>query len=386
MRCSGDGNRGITRAGPSHSPSRAAAASTAAATLAPGVLEQVHHDLAVGALGPAADHAPVAPHRGPGVAVRVEELRPVVAEVPVPFLPAHDRRVERGKERDPGPGGPARRRGRRRGRVRSCRRRARPPPASTSTSARSTSRLPRPVHHCRSVRVPGPKARSQRRTSSTRAASAGIVAIGAPSHDSVGTHEYWLLTHVPRGRPRTTVPAVAEDREDPGRDPDGARPRLPFAVADLGVEPGHRLRQLTRARLAPALQLAHRGPLHLPGPRRTVVDDAALLDQLHEEPALVALERRGDRGVHHRDEVEGHDPHRAPHPEHADERTVVVERLLHRRDRPAPSCAAPPTGGRSWDRWRAARPGRAPRSPGRERAPSARGDGGVPAAPAAARR
>ena len=56
--------------------------------------------------------------------------------------------------------------------------------------------------------MPGPKARSQRRTSSTRAASAGIVAIGAPSHDSVGTHEYWLLTHVPRGRPRTTVPAA----------------------------------------------------------------------------------------------------------------------------------------------------------------------------------
>ena len=73
-RSSGPGNRTTTRASAEHPlqrrPPRSA---TCVGALGADVLEQLEHDLAGLALRPAADDAPVDPHRGPAVAVGVED-------------------------------------------------------------------------------------------------------------------------------------------------------------------------------------------------------------------------------------------------------------------------------------------------------------------------
>src|SRR4051812_29895396 len=65
------------------------------------VVEDPDRDLAVFALGPAADNAAVTPESRPGVAHVVEQRRPVIAQVPSPLLPAHGCGVERRQERHP---------------------------------------------------------------------------------------------------------------------------------------------------------------------------------------------------------------------------------------------------------------------------------------------
>ena len=65
------------------------------------VLEEAVDDLAVLALGPAADDPAVAPDRGSGVAHVVEARQPVVTEIPLPLLPTHGGGVERGQQRHP---------------------------------------------------------------------------------------------------------------------------------------------------------------------------------------------------------------------------------------------------------------------------------------------
>src|SRR5207248_10696898 len=65
------------------------------------VLEEPEGDLAVRALGPAADDAAIGPDRRPDVATAVEERGAVRAQVPVARGPAHRGRVEGREERDP---------------------------------------------------------------------------------------------------------------------------------------------------------------------------------------------------------------------------------------------------------------------------------------------
>ena len=65
------------------------------------VLEQSHLDPAVGILTPAADDSAVAPCRRAAVAVGVEHLAAVPAEIPVAVEPAHRRDVEAGQQRTP---------------------------------------------------------------------------------------------------------------------------------------------------------------------------------------------------------------------------------------------------------------------------------------------
>ena len=98
-RWNGGRKPGEKRASPIHACRRATSASMAARASRADVLEQADHDLAVPALAPAADDSSVPPDGRPGVPVRVEERRPVRAEVPLALLPAHRRRVERGEER-----------------------------------------------------------------------------------------------------------------------------------------------------------------------------------------------------------------------------------------------------------------------------------------------
>ena len=167
------------------------------------------HDSPVGPAGPAADDPAVDPDGRPGVAGRVEQGRPVGAEVPVARFPAHRRRVERRQEGDPGRRRRRRLDGRRGARGRAGRRRARTSTAPIAASAARVSRTVQPVHHARSASVAGPKRASQRRTSAACASATGTGSIGAPSHRSVVVQRYWLLTHVPRGRPRTIRPSTA---------------------------------------------------------------------------------------------------------------------------------------------------------------------------------
>ena len=91
-----------------------------------------------------------------------------------------------------------------------------PVPASRSTSTAPAAasawrvwRCGHPVHHARSVRVPGPNAASQRRTSSVRAASGSRAGRPPSSQSAVAAHRYWLEIHVPRGCPRTMRASVA---------------------------------------------------------------------------------------------------------------------------------------------------------------------------------
>ena len=91
---SGVRKRGVIRTGPSQRVESIGLGLDGGRALRPDVLEEPDRDLAVGALAPAADDPAVGPDRRPGVPVRVEQRRPMLAEVPVAVGPAHDRRVE----------------------------------------------------------------------------------------------------------------------------------------------------------------------------------------------------------------------------------------------------------------------------------------------------
>ena len=57
--------------------------------------------------------------------------------------------------------------------------------------------------------MPGPKRASQRCTSPARASAGASSGMALPSQLAAGAQLYWLLTHVPRGRPRTIFPSSA---------------------------------------------------------------------------------------------------------------------------------------------------------------------------------
>ena len=212
-RWSGVGKRGMIRTPSIQAVSAAARASMAAAASGPDILEQAGHDLAVRALAPAADDAAIEPDRRAGVAVAVEQGRAVRPEIPVARGPAHRRRVEGRQERDP-------------------RVRARPSPVSRSSA------ITRPVVPSLEVdldrvergegpadgpeRPAGPPAQVVGRAGTVGAQPAlHQLGLGRGLRDSrrpgppsstqrcIGSQRYWLLTHVPRGRPRLIRPSIA---------------------------------------------------------------------------------------------------------------------------------------------------------------------------------
>jgi len=75
-------------------------------------------------------------------------------------------------------------------------------------SAAVVTRCVQPVHHCTSVVVAGPNARSQRSTSAAADAFGSRPAMPPSTHASVGAHRYWLLIHVPIGCVRMIVPST----------------------------------------------------------------------------------------------------------------------------------------------------------------------------------
>ena len=91
-------------------------------------------------------------------------------------------------------------------------------------------------------------------------------------------------------------------------------------------------------------------------------------------------------GLDRRRQLVGHDEHRPPHPEHPDQRAVLVERPLDGRHVRARASAPPPRGAPSPGRWRAGprRRGRPPPGPRPRRCRPA--GGAPPAAPGAPRR
>ena len=207
-----------------------------------------------------------------------------------------------------------------------------------------------------SSRVPGPKARSQRRTSSARASSMGSGGIPDGNQRSIGLQRNWPLTHVPRGRPRPILPSRARWWTTREIDRHRALVRLPARQRHPLGEARVDAAQLGRRSLA---SLANRGKSELLQLGEVIggVRRRTTIGQELQRPRPLAL---GDvaraRREDHRHVRERHEEQRAAHREHAQDGRLLVERLA--RSTPArtrPSAPAP-RGRRSPDRSRAGRP------------------------------
>ena len=227
------------------------------------VLQQLEHHLAVRALAPSAHDPAVQPHRRAGVAGAIEQLRRVIAEVPVALLPPHDRGVERREQRRPRLDRPASCRGRRPGRCPAVRpgpprpRRGPRAPAScrpASTPSTTGGRRSWPDRRTRAIAAPARRG----------ASSTGRRGIPPGSHASTGAHRYCVLLQPPRGPPADGQSIGRELPEDPGGHRLLGRPPLPFAEADLRAQRGDVLPELRRGRLAAGEQRAVRGLLGAP--------------------------------------------------------------------------------------------------------------------------
>ena len=273
-RSSGVRKRGVTRFAPSHASSRAAWPETAAAPSAPMSSSSRQDDLPGRALRPAAHHAALPPDGRADVAGPVEQRRPVLAEEPVPRLPPHRRRVERGQQRRDG---------------------GRPRPGNSRSSASATPGCPssstsavgsaasaalvcppvQPPHHCRSDTGAGPNERSHRRASSTRAAppSSPPSPGRRPRRSQAEAAKPLELPRRPAAAPVPAhqVPLGAEQREHPRGDVGGAAVALVERVGELRPQPRLALGQLrpgraaAAARAEPAARPAPTSRSHPPG-------------------------------------------------------------------------------------------------------------------------
>ncbi len=120
----------------------------------------------------------------------------------------------------------------------------------TMARAARDSRAVQPVHQRMSVSVAGPNAASQSRRSSACASAVSSSGTSPFSQLSIGTHRYWPLTQVPRGRPRTSRRSIAScgrTREPTlcvasNRDPTPNRRRFAsigtsFVMSDVNASP-----------------------------------------------------------------------------------------------------------------------------------------------------
>ena len=87
-------------------------------------------------------------------------------------------------------------------------------------------------------------------------------------------------------------------------------------------------RQLRGKRLAPGLERFQGRGLRSDEPPATVLGDPAFFDQLRVAPPLCRRDRLGAGHVHDGRQVEREDEQRAPHPDHAHERSVFVQRPI----------------------------------------------------------
>ena len=315
-------------------------------------LQQARADRAVGRLCPGADHAPVGPDRRPGIAVAIEQLLGVGAQVPLASLPPHRRGVERRQQRDPVAGRLPRPRGRR----------AAPTPGSGSDASRTStapiadkvevaSRAVQPVHHRTSVMVAGPKARSQRRSRLAHASDGGIGSMPPSIHRSKGAHRYWPDVHDPSGRARTMRPSVAS-RNNTRVDRPTVPPQVfPCPTVSFVASSGTSAvssRAVASPRVVSAAMVRAETSSSHASASSAATCSASMAD---EPPPLGRHQRLRARRVDDADERARHDEQGPPHPQHAHERAPLVERVLE-------VCrveAVDPRPGRQEDRRRVAR-------------------------------
>ena len=349
--------------------------STCAARASRHGLEQPGDDVAVLALRPPADDAPVDPHRRADVAVacRTRGACARRGTRPAPSTPSawdRGRAAARPTARAsatrrlvaPRAPGPARRRGPR-------------PPCRARPARRGWRRA-----STRSTTDVGDRARPEALEPAPQPARpvprrGRASSIGAPSQRSVGAHRWVAVVHQPLGRPRTTCPSAAEHQEHARRQPDLPRVGLPLVHRELdgrararGRPARGRWPRPARASAASVLCLELAQPR--PGPLRDAVLDEHLLEPCG---ARGPRDRERRRRVHDRRQVHGHREQRAPHAEHAQHRAVVVQGGLDGGTARGGPCGPTPRARRWPDRWRAApRATAPPRRRRRRRVPGAR--------------
>ena len=185
-----------------------------------------------------------------------------------------------------------------------------------------------------SVSVPGPKAASQRlRSSAWAAAGSSLLDLVAEPRD--GRHPPVLPVGPGASRAAAHYPSLHRQlRQHPCACALGRLPARPDTEPELLRQQGNGLRQIGGERFAPLLERLERGPGRPAEPGCGAIRNPALRDPLLEPAPLAAWIVVGARRLDDRDELPRHDEQRAAHPEHADERALVVELPLDvlRRD------------------------------------------------------
>ena len=136
---------------------------------------------------------------------------------------------------------------------------------------------------------------------------------------------YWLLIHDPRGRPRTIRPSAASPN----------RTRVDTPIVPCQVLPSPTGIWCRKRGTSSAISVAVASPsraerveglgLDLGQPSLGIVGDPGSGDELDGRAPLLGPVRPGARRVDDRNELERLDEHRPPHPEHPDDRPLVVQ-------------------------------------------------------------
>ena len=231
---SGVGKRGMIRT-PAIQAVRSAARCRSRCYLRADVLQQPHEDLAVRRLPQPPTMRPSAQTVGPALPLRSNSAGRCGAEVPVARVSS------------PSSSGPATGSSAVHGRARSRRLDVvGHDEPGRAVVERDLDRVERREGVARTVRGSSPSTSAGRPScpGRTRAASARRDSPGGgfrwqpplahrrPS-DPSAAQRYWLLTHVPRGRPRVIRPSIAEQVQDAGRDADRALVDLSYRDRDL---------------------------------------------------------------------------------------------------------------------------------------------------------
>jgi len=286
------------------------------------VLEQAQDDLAVRALGPAADDVAVPPDRRSRIAGTIEQRGAVSAQVPVAPRPTHDGGIEARQQRG---------------------KRFWPARGAEIVGQRDA---------CGAIELD-----LDRSDRGECAPNLGQGPAGPPSDvldrgrpkgfeptpDQLGLGLFdgprpELLAQPPpcrRPRPLRAQPTAArppahqaavdgEQTKDERTEVDPGLVPGPFGHHELSPKKWHILRNLNRGGRAARRHGIERRLLQLPQPAGAVLGDARLLDPLNELLALHLADRTHARGQRHRGLLRRQDEGRSAHDEHAHQRAVFV--------------------------------------------------------------
>lgn len=196
--------------------------------------------------------------------------------------------------------------------------------------------------------VPGPKLRSQRRTSSALASSVGSAPTPSASHHPIGDHRYWLLVHEPFGRPRTMRPSAASRNSTRVTTPCSAAHLVPSPTTIRRPSSGTSSESspaVASPRASSAATAASSTPRnHCP----VVRGHPGLLDVLDQPLPLADRDHAGAGRLHDGDKIDWDHEHRPEHAQHANQRPFLVEGALDRGELRIPHAGR----GRQEDRGR----------------------------------